>query len=206
MPEITNENSKIETPVSTTPPEAPKIDNFTAQNSVEGLIKQANETQGENRGFMEPKDSVKKSKGGRPRKDPNDPKWANRTVPGPQAQSGVMPATPGVNIAADFLPAFKGLFTVSSGMLVRSTGLKETALDPSEIEGLSMAWSAVAARYLPAAMQQYAELIGAVTITGAVGYRIYSVVHVEIERRKREMMAAQMQSQRAEMNTGAMTV
>lgn len=162
----------------------PARDSDTAANesAIGDLINQANEEAAEGRTFMEPK--VPKGKAGRKRKNPNDPKWG--------ASGSTAEATPPPEPEAppvDYSAACRGLFAVMSSSLVRATKCPDAALTGDEIGALGDSWGKVIARYAPAFLNSHAELIGALAVTGAVGFRIKSVLEAEIIRRKAEAAA-----------------
>ncbi len=146
-----------------------------AEASIETLISKANEEQSEARGFMEPKSEKKKR--GRPKKEPQSEQTPPETgEPGPSTGP----------TGAEYAAALRGLFTVGSNMLVRATKVPDVALQPQEIDSLSITWSSVIHRYMPAYLATHQELLAAFAVTGMVGFRIHMVLTEEIEKRKAE--------------------
>lgn len=194
---MTNAALNVEQPASPNPEQNP--DTVAGESAIESLINQANEAEHHDpdaRGFMEPKTSTK-GKGGRKRKNPDDPKWARidaQKAQGPNPQGNTSQpggtATPPPNDAktmgADFSIAIRGLFAVGSNALVKATKCPDVALSDEELKSLGDVWGAVAAKYMPQYLNDHAELVSAIVVTGAIGLRIHNVMEKEIARRQAE--------------------
>lgn len=187
----------LESPHTPANPNA-RPESIMGESQIEQLIADANAAEHSNpdtRAFMEPKTATGTGKRGRKRKNPDDPKWtktesgganfSTSTTPPPSQDSSAPPPNPDV----DYSAAFRGLFVVGSNSLVRATRCEAVALTVGEIDSLAIVWGKVAARYLPSYLNQHAELVQALVVTGAVGYRIKTVMDEEIRRRKEEAQA-----------------
>jgi hypothetical protein len=174
-PETETTQQAIET-VPVTP--QPKVETEIAEAEIENLINQAQQTESESRPFMQPKATTEKRRG-RPRKNPDDPKWTGGNASTNQNEQA-NPETP----PADFKEPCKLLFTMLSGLLEKSTKCPDMALMPPEIDALGNSWGAVCNRYMPNILGAHAELVIALTISAPVAIRLHTVAQMEIEKRK----------------------
>ena len=150
--------------------------------AISRLIDQAQDDQGATRPLMEPKaaGAAGKRRPGRPRKNPEDPKWGER-----EAQAAAEAVPPGPP-PFDATSAFRDFFKVSSRILVAKTQVEECALQDAEVEGLATSWGAVANQYMPAFLAKHGPLLAATMVTTSVAMRLNATLQAEIERRKAE--------------------
>jgi len=152
-----------------------------AESEIQGLIQSANENTEETRSFMEPKPP--KRRGGRPRKNPDDPKWRSQDSAGnADKPTEGEPERP----QFDSSTACKLVFGVASNLLVRATRCEGAALLPGEVDALGTVWSKVLDRYMPEFLNAHGDLLTALTVTASVGMRINVELQREYERRKAE--------------------
>lgn len=140
------------------------------------LISQAENTESEARGFMEPAATVTKRPRGRPKGSGNASKndqasAGNGSSAGGGGQEGVPPGPP----PFDCRPAFQKVFGITSAWLVRYVDDSRMGLLPEEIQELGNAWGAIANKYAPSMLSAYGEEITAIMVTGAIAARLYQV-------------------------------
>jgi len=145
---------------------------------IEGLINQAQDSAQDSRTLMSPKSSERR-KNGRPRKNPEDPKWTQSKEQAPPEAAPQIPAF-------DATPGCRSIFKVASRVLVSKTGLEECALHSQEIEELATTWGMVANQYMPAFLAEFGPLIAACGVTAGVAIRLNSTIQAEIDRRRAE--------------------
>lgn len=151
--------------------------------AIEGLIDQASEASHSSRPLMQPKSVSEKRKNGRPRKNPDDPKW--QTESGAQPEAAPQPQIP----TFDATSACRDLFKVTSRLIVTQTGVEACALHETEIESLATTWGSVANQYMPAFLAQHGPIIAACAVTAGVAIRLNQTIQSEIDRRKAEQAA-----------------
>ncbi len=157
------------------------------------LRQKAAESETVTRDFMDPKQP--KRGRGRPPNDPNAPKkerdyaaeHAKR-----KAKGGTGTDQAGGAAAADFdfKKGARGIFTVASALIVRSTGVQALALMSEEIDALGDAWGTVAEIYIPETLSKHGALIMAGTITAGVAMRLHTTLDAEVKRAQAAYAAA----------------
>lgn len=168
--------------VKNTPPKTPEphvsADQRLNVAELDALIGQSEQVESSARQFMEPQSATPKKKRGRP----SNAEKAERQSSEESRPSQPLPES---DPRFDCKPACRLIFGVTSAWIVRYTEEPKMALYDQEIAALGDAWGAVAERYLPAFLNQYGEIVGALAVTGTVGIRLYHVSSQLVEEKQR---------------------
>lgn len=157
-----------------------------ATEELRALAQEAAAESSDDRKFMEPK-----KKTGRKRKNPDDPKWQKIDAERAQKEEPQSSKSPDDILLPSGASAFsknacRGSFKLLGAVIVRTTGLPDTAPTDSELEDLSEMWGRVVDQYAPQVVAKYGNLIGAGTVTFAYLVRVKGSIDLEIERRLAE--------------------
>lgn len=162
---------------------AEAVDTAAGESALADLIDRAHQDQSDSRPLMTPKDGSPRKKMGRPRKNPDDPRWQGGSARSAEPEGPPPPQGPP---PFDATPLCKDTFKMLSRVIVAQTGVEACALQQDEIDTLGAAWGMVCNQYMPVVLSQYGPLIAACSVSATVALRLKSTVDAEIERRKAE--------------------